>query len=461
MLLYLFFLLFFVACIYGLSRDVGVTGFVILIGFFQDPARKLIAGEPVYMTIMVGVVVACISLRHLLVSRGAFVEPFMRWSNELAVPMTVYLSLIALQGLHSLMLYKSLILTGLGAIFYLAPLVAIVVGYSQFNHFEAVRRFLYFFSICAVIISVSVILSFSGTESRLLGEVGAGITIYDQGTVLKAYSGLMRSSEIAGWHMGACVCFMLIVISDRGSLLSIIIAACLVTLLIASIILTGRRKMILQILIFSTLYFPILRFYQGTLSTRFASGLVILSILVWSAAYIILPTLEGTRYDLYFARGATVFGDAGERFSSLGLASISWAYQSFGFLGGGLGVATQGSQHFGSIAGTGAGEGGLGKLVSELGLLALFLIAWLAYIVIKHLHHCLGLVASVVPEKLTLSVGVLVFLIANVPTFIVASQVYGDVFVLLILGLLAGALFALPKQVMLELGRQQRSLSNH
>jgi len=461
MLLNLFFLLFIVSCVYGLSKDVGSTGFIIIIGFLQDPARKLIAGEPVYMTVLVGVVVACISLRHLLVSRHAFVEPFIRWSNQLAVPIAVYLSLIGLQALHSLLRYGSLIFTGLGAIFYLAPLAAIVVGYSQFNRFEVVRRFLLVFSVCAIAISISVVLSFFGTESQLLGEVGAGLTIHDQGTILKAYSGLMRSSEIAGWHMGACVCFVIIVISDRGSLPSVVIAASLVTLLIASIILTGRRKMILQIVIFSTLYFPVLRFYQGTLSTRFASGMIVLTLLVWSAAYVTLPALEGTRYDLYFARGATVFGDAGERFSTLGLASISWAYNSFGFFGGGLGVAAQGAQHFSSIGGSGAGEGGLGKLVSELGPLALVLFAWLAFLVAKHLHHCLGLVASVVPEKLTLSVGVLVFLIANVPTFIVASQVYGDVFVLLILGLLAGALFALPKQVMLELGRQQRSLSNH
>jgi len=56
-----------------------------------------------------------------------------------------------------------------------------------------------------------------------------------------------------------------------------------------------------------------------------------------------------------------------------------------------------------------------------------------------------------VPEKLPFVVGILVFLIANIPTFAIASQVYGDVFVLIILGFLAGALFALPRQVVSRL----------
>lgn len=451
MLLNLFFLLFATGCVYGLMKDFGAYSFIVLIGFLQDPARKLMAGEPIYMTVAVGVVVACIALRQMFSTQNSFTDPFARWSGNIPAPLVVYLLLILIQGVHSLVRYGSPFVTTLGAIFYVAPLLAIIIGYSQFYRFEIVRGFMVIFSVLALVAAVSVLLAFSGFQSPLLNEVGGGLIIYDQGTILKAHSGVMRSSEIAGWHMGACVCFLIILTADKASLASILLASVLIVLLISSIILTGRRKMILQIVVFSTIYIPLLRFYQGALSMRFMlvvmTAIGILSMFI----YTFVPSLAGGDYELYLARGTSVFGDAGERFSTLGIGSIAWAYNLHGFLGGGLGVATQGSQHFIEGFVGGAGEGGLGKLVSELGIIALLIVPWLAYAFAVHLHRCLQLVSTTMPGKLGFSVGVLAFLVANIPTFIVASQVYGDVFVLLILGLLAGALFALPKQVIAKL----------
>lgn len=451
MLISLFFLLLAISCFYGLTRDTGIYTFIVLIGFLQDPARKLIAGEPVLMTIMVGVVVVCVALRRLLTDKKAITEPFIQWTPGITTPLLIYICIILLQGIHSLLLYGSPILTGLGAIFYIAPLIAIIVGYSQFHKAEFVRHFFVVFCVLAIIAAVSVLLSFSGVDSELLGEVGSGLIIYDQGTILKAHSGLMRSSEIASWHMAASLCFLIILTSDRRSVTSIAIVSIIMVLLLSSIILTGRRKMILQIVIFSSLYFPILRFYQGrfTILASIIVGFAVVTIL--ALGYWLTPQFSGTEYNLYFARGTSVFGDAGERFSSLGIGSIGWAYELFGFFGGGLGVATQGSQHFveGNVGG--AGEGGLGKIVSELGLVSLIFIAWLSYAFAKHIHRCLKLISRIAPSKLVVSVGVLTFLLSNVPTFIVASQVYGDVFVLLILGMLMGALFALPKLAIAEL----------
>jgi len=446
MLVAAFFVLLAYTCFRCLTNDVDGLSLMILVGFLQDPTRKLLAGEPVVMTIMVGVVVACMTIRALLISQQSFFEPFVRWTDTIKAALGVYLVIILLQGLHSLIRYGSPFIPALGAIFYLAPLIAIGLGYFQFGRFELVRKFLLVFCGLALIVALSVAASYLGVNSNLFGEVGTGLLIYDQGTILKAYSGLMRSSEIASWHMGACVCFLIVLIVDRGSVPSLIIVVLAVTLLMSSIILTGRRKMILQILIFSMMYFPLLRYYQGRLSSRFISvsivGLTLLLSMYW-----FLPSFEGTQYDLYVARGASVFEDAGQRFSTLGLGSLTWAYKSYGMFGGGLGIAAQGSQHFGQSGSVAVGEGGIGKLVSELGLISLFIVAWLGLMFAKHLHRCIGLVAQATPTKLPFTVGILVFLLANVPTFIVASQVYGDVFVLLILGFLAGSLFALPKQV--------------
>ena len=457
MLVALFFLVLALACFRALTSDVNMLGFVVLIGFTQDPIRKVLTGEPVVMTVMVGVIIACMTLRRLFSSKQIFLEPFNGWTTGIAAPLNIYLAIIFLQGVHSFIRYGSPILTGLGAIFYLAPLIAIVIGYSQFFRFELVRRFLFSFIFLALVACLSVLASFFGVESDLFGEVGSGLVIYDQGTILKAYSGLMRSSEVASWHMGACICFIIIIAADKGRARESIIASILILLLFSAIILTGRRKMLVQIVIFSTLYFPIVRYYQGRLSTRFLS-LALISLIFLGFAYWFMPSFEGTQYDLYVARGATVFGDAGERFATLGLGSIRWAYEIHGFFGGGLGVATQGSQHFVVGHASGAGEGGIGKLVSELGLLSLSVIAWLSLAFAKHLNRCLQMVADLAPKKLVFTIGVLVFLISNVPTFVVASQVFGDVFVLLILGLLAGALFALPRQVVSRLESNRAAL---
>jgi hypothetical protein len=458
MFLSLFFVIFAAACFFGLTRDAGASSFIVVVGFLQDPARKLVTGEPIVMSIMVGFVMACLVVRRIAMSNGSFSEPFTRWSVGVETPLKIYLIIIFLQGVHSYIRYGSLFLTSLGAIFYLAPLVAIVVGYSQFGSFRLVRGFLIVCCGFATITAVSVLISFYGYESDLLGEVGAGLIIYDQGTILKAYSGLMRSSEIASWHMGAGVCFLIILIVDKGSLQTVVFATVLIVLLVSAIILTGRRKMILQILIFCVVFLPVLQFYQGRISTRFNMLFVLAAGLFWFLATWYVPDID--TYDLYYARGASVFGEAGERFTSLGLGSIGWAYNQFGFFGGGLGVATQGAANFSGGVTSGAGEGGIGKLVSELGLVSLVFILWLGLAIARYLHSCLKLVSTGAPKRLSFLVGIAVFILANIPTFIVASQVYGDVFVLLILGLLSGAMFASPRQLITELTPPPRLQNN-
>jgi hypothetical protein len=459
MFVFLFFLLMVLSCYRGLVHNTSMVALIITVGFLQDPVRKLLPGEPVVMTVMVGVVIACIMVRQLLVARHSLVEPFMRWDYRIVGPLMIYLGLVGLQALHSLARYSSPFITALGAIFYLAPLATIIVGYTQFQAMRYVRIFLFVFCALAFVVAVSVYLSFSGVESAVLNEVGSGLVIYDQGTVLRAYSGLMRSSEIASWHMGAAICFLLIMAVTNNRLSSWVLAGLVVAVLVGAIFLTGRRKMLVQIAIFSALFFPLLRYYQGRMSTRLVGVLVMLSVL-GMAVYSLAPNLDGTTYDLYLARGASVFGDAGERFRTLGLGSISWAIRAHGLFGGGLGVASQGAAHFVQGISSGAGEGGLGKLVSELGVLALPVIAWLAYRIASFLHKCLMLAAKFSPDVLGFVVGIAVFLVANIPTFVVASQVYGDVFVLLVLGLLTGALFAIPKLVTQQLAERKMQPGN-
>jgi len=220
-----------------------------------------------------------------------------------------------------------------------------------------------------------------------------------------------------------------------------------VGLIISAIILTGRRKMLVQILVFSALYLPMLRYYQGRLKSDYFVGIVLVVVIGWFASELVFTSMTFSEFELYLRRGTSVFGDVSARFEHLGIGSINWAYQRFGIFGGGLGVAAQGAQHFGGSLSAGASEGGIGKLVSEIGLISLVVVFWLLYAIGGHINSCIKLVAHKLPNKLPVVIGVACFLSANAPTFIVASQVYGDVFILIITGLLLGFLFAIPNQV--------------
>lgn len=405
------------------------------------------------MTVAVGLVVACMFLRLMVTNRSLVTEPFRRWSGEMYAPIQIYLVLLAIQFVHSLVRYGQPLTPVLGLIFYTAPLIAISVAYSQFDRFARMKDLLMLHCAFAVLVAITVLLAFNGVESNLLGEVGDGLTIYDQGTVLKAYSGLMRSSEIAGWHMGASACFLLILLTENRSVRKVVLTVVIILLLMTAIILTGRRKMIFQLLVFGVLYFPFLRLYQRRAADGYFMTIIVLGLVAIGLIAIIAPMITSSQFELYVMRGSTVFGDATGRFEQLGVGSIGWAFNRFGFFGGGLGIAAQGAQHLSgavAVAG-GAAEGGLGKIVSELGAVSLLLIAWLLYVIAKHIHNCLSLVAKVLPDRLPFAVGVAVFAASNAPTFIVASQVFGDVFILTIIGLTVGFIFAIPKLVINDL----------
>ena len=145
-----------------------------------------------------------------------------------------------------------------------------------------------------------------------------------------------------------------------------------------------------------------------------------------------------------------MFEDAPARFVELGIAPIMWAYDRFGLFGAGLGVGTQGMQHFfeGGEAIAGAAEGGLGKITLELGIPGLFLVGWLAISVFNYLWRIMRASSRISPRVARLSYGLFSFLVANMVAFSVATQAYGDLFILLILSWTLGFLLAVP--VLLE-----------
>jgi hypothetical protein len=125
---------------------------------------------------------------------------------------------------------------------------------------------------------------------------------------------------------------------------------------------------------------------------------------------------------------------------------VGWAIDWYGWLGGGLGVASQGAQYFGGGGDVfgGAGEGGLGKITAELGVPGLLVALWLAVAVVRYGWRILRFDARLSTPISRLACGLIALLIANLAVFSVATQVFGDLFVLLFLGLIAGFFLATP-----------------
>ena len=163
---------------------------------------------------------------------------------------------------------------------------------------------------------------------------------------------------------------------------------------------------------------------------------------------------ESLGYSLYVQRSQTVFRDVPSRFVDLGIAPVMWAYDRFGPLGAGLGVGTQGTQHF-SGAISGAAEGGLGKITVELGIPGLFVMGWFAIALFRHLWRIMQAASGLSPRMARLSFGLFSFLVANVAGFSVATQAYGDIFILLILSWTLGFLLVIPVLLEREVREQQ------
>lgn len=438
-------------CVVAVFKPSHAMPLLFIIGFTQDSVRKLVFGEPIIFIVTVGFVFISIIL-GLLIRRGltTIVNPFFKWNDKIRLPLILFLSILLIQFFHSLILYENLLVASIGMTTYLAPFVAVTVTYSLINNVEDITSLLRLYVIFGVIVSITVVMSFSGYDWQIFKEVGIGIKIYDQGTVLKSYAGIMRTGEVAAWHMAATACLITSLLVSSKRKLNIVLVVAILLLLMTAIVLTGRRKMLMVVVLFLCFYGMTLLYYRRRLSSKYFFSALLLAFIVWVGNELITLTDYSQSLGNYVARSVTVFGDASERLLQLGVKPIHWAYNRLGLFGGGLGIASQGGYLFGAsdIAG-GSGEGGLGKIMVELGLPGLIIVLWLIAVLMLHVNKCFKLAArfKIQSELLPLSVGLGVLLGVNVVTFSIATQVYGDVFVLILLGVFGGVLFAIPKLI--------------
>jgi len=423
--------------------------FLVLVGFLQDPMRKTMAGFPVYMQVLVLAFAGIIILCGVLQNARFRLTNIYNDDRRLKQAWILFILLVLFQCAHSFLRYGNPYLPVLGGISYVAPLILIIVGVTFARDTEWILRFARFYILLAVPFALTVYLSFYYQDQwdllKSMGRLaGQPLLIYDQGTVLFSNSGLMRVGEIAAWHAGTAAMLLIILGAMDRRLGFRIVVGIVVALLIGAIMLTGRRKMLMSAAVFVAVFLLVLMVYwRGP--NRFGTVFVILSI--GAAAYLWLQPDSG-QSQLYEARSVTVFGDAFGRLEQAWSLAKS-GYNRGGVLGLGAGIAAQGAQYFGGgtrLAG-GAAEAGGGKLLVELGLAGLLVVGYLVWRLVVHFHNTFR---AVVLQDETLTVfmaGLAALLIANGTTFLVATQIFGDAFVLILMGLFMSFLLALSAHV--------------
>lgn len=417
----------------------------------QDPLRKLAPAQPIVFTLMAGAIAVMTFVASLRspVPRGLTTAVAAR--RTVIIAASLFVAIILIQCVNGYLWHGSAIAVGLGALTYLGAIPAILLGRHLAKTIgdPAILRFIYAYLIVTLPAVATIGLQYSGLDWRIFGEVGQGLQIYDiifNGAPVGVFSGVFRSSEIAAWHIGACCCFFTMVATQRkigGA--TLLLCAIFIMGLLALGILTGRRKLLVQVSVFLMVYVFLVAFI-GRIGMQLWIAATAAVVAIWAVSsslesYFVTDTI----YRQFLTRGQSGFYDAGARFRQLGVGPLVWAYDRFGPLGAGVGAATSGAQNYGvNAAMVAVGEGGLGKLAGELGWPGLAAALWLGLAVARLVWITTAQAMRASTSAGRLRCGMAAFLFANFSTFSVATQVFNDLFVLTVLGFFIGALVAEP-----------------
>ena len=427
----------------------------ILVGFLQDPIRKMVPGQPVYFVVLIGVFVAATVIGAKMKRVPLKMLPIHRWYGVLRRPLRLFAVIVTIQAGVTLIRFSSPTLAGIGFLTYFAPIPALLLSYYYARNLQNIEEFLRFYVYSAFAVSLGILLSLLGYDWALLRPVGEELYVTVPGMALYAHQGFMRSSEIAAWHAATASCFVLILATMPGAkkraLAGLVIAG-----LLTAVIITGRRKMLVETVLFASFYFCLLiQARRGAIRLAFFILIIGIFLSIGTTLYSTEPSDQTRDYlvkhnlNPYVERETTAFPEARERFQKLGLSSVYWAIQNTGIWGAGAGVGSPGSQHFGGgwEAGGGAIEGGLGRITAELGILGLGLALWMGVATFRYLIRIYKSLKGCDFKLVTLTYGLIAFLAANVPVYIVAAPAYGDLFILLMLGWIMGFVFAIPRLI--------------
>jgi hypothetical protein len=442
------FLLFFIVS--SEYKWKGALLFTLVIGFLQDPIRKLSGVDSSYFGAL-ALIFFLLTFISLKSSSRVWHLNIICWNNpQLLSLLSVFFYLLGMQTLNSFVRFNDIILSVVGVLFYIVPLLSIWVGFHIGCDHNLLRTLMRSYVIICTIFASSMLLSLAGFENSLLKEVGEGIEITGIGY---GQSGFWRTSEIAGWHLAAGACFSFILgISEPKGLQQLLyfFLSCGFSFLSIT---TGRRKALGLIIVFVSLF---LLYYiytsKGSRLTRIIGSIVMVITLLFSSYGLIFSPEMQSNIDPYFDRSSTLtFDESKGRLQQQGFGALLRGIEIAGPFGYGVGAGSNagstgiGASRRGIISLAYVSEGGGGRLVVELGVVGLALLIYMVFhIFILYLRNFKYAQHNMASNELLILSGLLIFSIVNIVSFFSASQLYSDPFVLILIGLSTGTFLAVP-----------------
>src|SRR5262245_49292465 len=228
----------------------------IVVALVQAPIRKVIPGTPIFITVSFVPVYCCMFL-GLPAQRTALRE-FQSEYPGLKVPI-VLLSIALFFSFAQTLTYgmRALPLACLGLFSYLACFPAVLLGYKYLSgDWKSLDRLLAGFVLSTTIMLIGVPLEKYEFQFSLpwLGTIAMNKSWYRwygtqiDGGYVRMISGFYRSPEIMGWHAMTMVLFSIYLMLRRSNW--ILLWGLTATWGMYGVLLSGRRKMFLMIVVF-------------------------------------------------------------------------------------------------------------------------------------------------------------------------------------------------------------------
>lgn len=410
----------------------------VFIGVLQDPARKLTPGTPVMMSLSIVIVYFMILISAQKTLQQNLRDFTKRFANIYLAAALFFLFLIvaALNGVATFGLEYWKI-PALSLFIYLAPMPAVLMGYAFVDREE---RLIGFFKMYAAITAVALIgtpLEYFRVHWRALGIVNLpqGFIRFLPGMEIRMLAGFYRGPDIMGWHAATLTMICIAMAMLRGTLMKSWPWIALAAWGFGNTILSGRRKCMYMVAVFAVML--VWRYIQ-----RLTVAQLVTFVFVGVAIGVVVQKIgEGEESNVYTRSALTTTNEIFERLEG----GFRGTIVQTGFLGAGLGVATQGTYHLApsKIAEMGSDfgwqEGGLGKLTVEMGMPGVIA----AGLLIVYLMRMMLFITRQPDEPAStqiIRVALFGLVIANVINFLVSAQAYSDAVLTLMSAFFVGAL---------------------
>ncbi|WP_372897935.1 hypothetical protein [Stieleria sp.] len=375
----IFYIVVAIGALFAVTDWRAGLGIAIVLDCFRDPIRKMSEGEPTLLTYCVCAVWGAAFLNLFFGGHEGLRRVRMRFP-WLERAMIWYLFGLIPGAVLSLALYQNgILLAGLGIISYAAPLLGVALGAALAFELKSLKRLLELYVIVNSIALIGSVAEYLMWDWPGLGGLkGFEWIRHMPGVIVRLISGFFRSPDIAGFHAANTMMVSAILLLNRGDKAGLkrrINPLWLSTAIwsVVPLLLCGRRKMLIMPVIFIIAYLLYIQL-AARRSVVQVLGYIVLIVVIGAIPLAMYRDEEGIEdHQAYYA---TTISDVAPRLKDNVAGSVIGTLKQSGVMGSGLGVATQGAQHFAVEAREGVWqEDGVSRLFKELGVPGVVLIS--------------------------------------------------------------------------------------